>query len=68
MGALLEYAGAFQLSTTYVLSVSEARISDGAPGGFPLATEKHTHKEDKVHTHTSSMMCLSTLYRDILEG
>lgn len=45
MGALLEYAGAFQLRTTYVLSVSEAYIPDGAPGGFPSATQKHAYTQ-----------------------
>lgn len=44
IGALLEYAGAFQLRTTYVLSVSEAYIPDGTPGGFPSAKHKHTHR------------------------
>lgn len=46
MGALLEYAGAFQLRTTYVLSISETLIPDGAPGGFPSAAQKHTHIND----------------------
>lgn len=46
MGALLEYAGAFQLNTTYVLSISETLIPDGAPGGFPSAAQKHTHIND----------------------
>lgn len=54
----MEYAGAFQLRTTYVLSVSEARIPDGAPGGFPSATNTHTHT---LQIHVIHAVCLQQI-------